>query len=218
MVFPDSTPHLEAPSKGPAPHGAGPLGAFGSRALVPLCLLALAMAAGEAAERGGRGSLLEREFGARPDAREPSGVLDVERSVHLEGVMPAELLAAGAARAIAAGAYAPEVAASAFELDAHVVRSVPAVWRMRLDDAQAVAELDVRCEIVAEGGQSNVLTNPDDPASVIHVWARPLAPQVLSGAVEGALVEGGVLLDLDLRGVRTAGPHTGTLTVTVERY
>ena len=216
MVFPDSTPHLEARSKGPAPQGTGPLGALALLALLPLCLLGPAAAVG-AAERGGRGSLLERELGSRPDAREPSGALEIERSVHLERVLPAELMATGGARAIAAGAYTP-VAASAFELDSHVVRSVPAVWRMHLDDPQAVAELDVRCEVVAQGGQPNVLTSPDDPASVIHVWARALAPQVLSAAGEGALVEGGVLLDLDLRSVRTAGPHTGTLTVTVERY
>ena len=216
MVFPDSTPHLEARSTGPTPHGAGPLDSRGAL-LVPLLLLALA-AGIEAAERGGRGDLLERELASRPDAREPAGALELERHVHLESVLPSELMAAGGARAIAAGAYAPQAPSSAFELDSHVVRSLPAVWRMHLGDAQALGELDVRCEITADGGRPDVLTHADDPSSVIHVWARPLAPQLVPGAADGALVEGGVLLDLDLRGVRTAGPHTGTLTVTVERY
>lgn len=186
------------------------------RTVVP-CWIALSALAGVApAQVGGLGP---RDVELRLDPAPRVGVLRVEPSFDLDGVVPGELLAAGGARAIPAASWQPDLRAGAgFELDTHVVRSIPAVWSMRLPALDSLAELDVRCEIAGHDGQAGALTHPADSRSIIRVWVRSIAPQVVTGASGDVLVEGGVMLDMDLRDVRSAGPHTGTLTVTVEHF
>jgi len=165
------------------------------------------------------GSLRFPDSGPRLDSRARVGVLQVEPSFDLDGVLPGELLARGGTAAIPEATWRPDLVPSAgFEFETQVVRSIPTVWSMRLDDLDSIAELDVRCDVTGADGQAGALTNTTDPASMIRVWVRPLAPRVVAGATADVIVEGGVVLDMDLRDVRTAGPHVGTLTVTVEHF
>jgi hypothetical protein len=159
-----------------------------------------------------------RDTGRDLGLRSSFNALQVETSLRLDAVRPGELLAGPSARAIAEPSWRPDLGAGAFRIDTHVVRTIPAVWRMRVEDPASAAALSVRCEIAAEGGTSGVLAHALDPRSIIHVWVRPLAaPSITAGAGE-ALIEGGVVLEMDVRDVRTAGLHSGTLTVTVEHY
>jgi len=165
------------------------------------------------------GSIHFPDAGPRLDPRSRVGSLQVQPSFDLDGVLPGELLTGGGTRAIPQAVWRPDTVSSAgFDFDTQVVRSIPTVWSMRLDDLDSVSELNVRCDVTGADGQAGALTNAADPSSVIRVWVRPLTPRVLAGAAEDVLVEGGVLLDMDLRDVRTAGPHSGTLTVTVEHF
>jgi hypothetical protein len=219
MDFPDPT-HLEPPTTGPMP-SIGPVRRSAlrraARALgVVLACSALAASTPLGAEERHRrrGDAAARDLGLRASF----GVLQVETTLRLDAVRPGELFAGPRARAIAEPSWRPDLGAGALRLDTHVVRTIPAVWRMRVEDPAEAAALSVRCEIATDSGRTGVLSHVQDPHSIIHVWVRPLAsPSVTAGAGE-ALIEGGVVLEMDVRDVRTAGLHSGTLTVTVEHY
>ena len=103
-------------------------------------------------------------------------------------------------------------------VETEIVRSVGSVWRMRLPDEPSLHTLDVRYEVVGNDGRHHVLTAENDIESTIGVRVQPVPPAVVRSDLESTIIEGGLILYLDLAGVRTAGRYSGTITVTLDHF
>jgi hypothetical protein len=184
-------------------------------------LLCLTSAAGivpdtraEDERRGGLRDLL-------PDFRteDAVGVLEIAPRLEIGRVTPGEILGGGADQAIAMGNWSRGgLSAAMFEIETRFVRTLPVVWRMRVRETDSTQTTNVRYELAGLDGTANALTSIDNPASVIHALVTPLSPRTVDGTLDYVTLEGGLMLDLDLRDVHTAGVHVGTLTVTLESY
>jgi hypothetical protein len=148
------------------------------------------------------------------------GLLEISPQLEIGRIGPGELLGGGASQAVSMGRWSDTGATDspAFQIETRLVRSVPAVWRMRVSDFDAVQSTNVRYALTAPDGRVNTLTGVEDPGSVIQALISPLPPLVVEGDLDSVTIEGGLLLNLDLRGVRTSGVHVGTLTVTIENF
>ncbi len=96
-----------------------------------------------------------------------------------------------------------------------VVREVSALWRMELPPDVDPRDLVVSYELVASSGRRDRLSYPGEPDSEIRVRLRPTGPVEIEAGGDGVVVEGGVVLELDLAAARLGGRHDGTLVVTV---
>jgi len=188
-----------------------------SPALVLCLILASAFIAdsfGQDEERGGARDLLSD---IRPG--ETVGVLELAPLLEIGRVAPGEILAGGSGQAVAMGSWSREGASpAAFEIETRLVRTMPAVWRMRVREFDSSHTTSVRYQLTSPDGRVNTLTSIENPNSVIQALVSPLPPLVVDGDLDYLTIEGGLLLNLDLQGVRTSGPHVGTLTVTLENY
>jgi len=188
------------------------------RRALPLGLLSLVLLSAQAAGA-------EREPHGFHGLPEPSrlgrdvGVIQVERSIRLDAVHPSELLLAAGDQAISMGTWRSGGRVPDQRMgDLRIVRNVPLVWRMRVPDEELVGALGVRYEITSPDGQANTLSAPDGSDSAIRMILRSMPPVVVTRDRDGALVEGGVTLYLDLEQVRSAGTYSGTLTVTIDHF
>lgn len=146
------------------------------------------------------------------------GALQIERSIRLDEVNPAELLFATGDRAIAMGSWSPNRLRDWRIGDLGVVRHVPYVWRMRLPDEEQASAISVRYDITSPDGRANTLAAVDRSDSKIRMVLRSLPPVLVTRDADGVLVEGGLTLLLDLENVRSAGTYSGTLTVTIDQF
>lgn len=96
-----------------------------------------------------------------------------------------------------------------------VVREVAALWRMELPSGVDPRDLEVTYELVARSGRRDRLSQPGEPSSEIGIRMRRTGPLEIDAPGGGAVVEGGVVLELDLTATRFAGDYAGTLEVTV---
>ena len=146
---------------------------------------------------------------------DPPGVLQIEPRISLAKVAASEMLSASG-RAVSLGSWnARNAALPSGAVRTRIVRRLPAFWRMRLPDDLTVGQIDVRYELTAPDGRVGRLVAADGQQSEVRAELRALAPVVVSRDADGAIVEGGLTLYLDLESVRTAGRYTGTLTVTL---
>jgi hypothetical protein len=215
LSFPKSTAQFESRDRGLVRFRTGP------RVVLALALLlGLASAHGvvdvraEDERRGGLRDILPefRDF-------DSVGVLELAPRLEILRVRPGEILGGSTARAVEMGRWSRDgLSMASFEIDTHLVRTLPDVWRMRVADLDSIYATNVRYTLSALDGTANALTNLDNPTSVIHASITPLAPRPVDGTLDSVMLEGGLVLDLDLRDVRTAGVHAGTLTVTLENY
>ena len=88
---------------------------------------------------------------------------------------------------------------------------------MRLAEGQELHRLDVQYEISSHDGRPDRLVSAENEESEVRVELRPIPPLVVPDAGAGPLVEGGLVLYVDLESVRSAGRYTGTLTVTLNQ-
>jgi hypothetical protein len=88
---------------------------------------------------------------------------------------------------------------------------------MRLTEGQEPHRLDVQYEISSHDGRPDRLVSADGEESEVRVELRPIPPLVVPDAGDGTVVEGGLVLYVDLESVRSAGRYTGTLTVTLNQ-
>ena len=148
-------------------------------------------------------------------AADPPGVLQIAPRTSLAKVAASEILPASS-HAISMGAWSAGTASmgsGAFQT--RIVRQLPVLWRMRLPDGLTVGQIDVRYEVTAPDGRLGRLVAVDGPQSEVRTELHAVGPFVVSRDADGAIVEGGLTLYLDLESVRTAGRYTGTLTVTL---
>jgi hypothetical protein len=145
------------------------------------------------------------------------GELRIESRISLEGVSLRELLPAGR-RANSLGKWNGGFASfDHAEIRTQIVRRLPTVWRLRLAEDQDLYRLDVQYEIGTRDGRPGRLASTDMEGSEVKVELRPIPPLVVSDTGDGQVVEGGVVLHLDLESVRSAGQYTGTLTITLNQ-
>ena len=145
--------------------------------------------------------------------------IQVERIIRLDPVHPTELLLAAGDQAISMGTWRPGGQMPDQRMgDLRIVRHVPFVWRMRLPDEELIDSMAVRYSITARGGRTNSLSALDGSDSEIRMIARSTPPVVVTRDGDGAIVEGGLTLYLDLEQVRSAGTYSGTLTVTIDHF
>ncbi len=134
-------------------------------------------------------------------------------------MLPGELWHGGRHHAQSMGGWAPGVAlASNTRVETQIVRSVPSVWRMRLRGEEALPTIDVRYNMRGLDGRQDLLTHRDGSDSAIHVRVLAIPPELATRDVDGTVIEGGLMLYLDLAEVRSAGTYSGTLTVTLEHF
>jgi hypothetical protein len=189
-----------------------------SKRALPSVALLLACVPAAAADRadGGRRLRLDASLG-RLEARERR--ILIEPTVRLEQVRPDELLPDGRRSAISMGSYTRSVAPLASgSMNLGIVRHVPVVWRMYVPDERLLDSLEVRVQMISADGSPGCLSAGDDSRSVIRAVASSTPPVVVERDGEGAVVEGGLTLLLDLEEIRSAGTYTGTLTVTIDNF
>jgi hypothetical protein len=215
LVTPSASSSIDV--KGPTPRGAGPFRVLvAGFVLLALLLLAQGSATAEPVPEP-RDRSAPPTFLADFDLR--VGAVRVARTVELEAIQATELLADHAYLALSSGTYTPGgFGAGAPGFEARIVRTIPALWWMRLRDESDLDTLDVRLNLSANDGGRDRLAHDRDEDSQIRVELRPLDPVVAIDDDDSVVVEGGALLILDLTGVRSAGTYNGTLTITVDRF
>lgn len=98
-----------------------------------------------------------------------------------------------------------------------VIREVAALWRMELPAGVDPRDLEITYELVARSGRRDRLSQPGEADSEIGIRMRRTGPIEIDGPGGRAMVEGGVVLELDLTATRFAGNYAGTLEVTVNQ-
>ena len=184
-------------------------------------VLSLALAAGfnlnSSSEDRERGDVRDLLADIRIDGS--VGGFELAPQLEIGRIMPGELLGGGSGQSLAMGNWTRSGASpAAFEVETRFVRSMPGVWRMRVRDFDSTHTTTARYTLTSPDGTANGLASVEDPSSVIQVRISPLPPSVVDSDLDYLTIEGGVMLDLDLLGVRTSGVHVGTLTVTLENY
>ncbi|MCD4749136.1 MAG: hypothetical protein K8R59_07165 [Thermoanaerobaculales bacterium] len=96
-----------------------------------------------------------------------------------------------------------------------LMRTIPSLWRMKISNAEDNGALDVSYEIKGANGRHGILSNDGRSDSEIRVATQPLAPIITEYGDGSNIVEGGVVLYLDIANARSAGRYSGTITVTV---
>jgi len=100
-------------------------------------------------------------------------------------------------------------------MDSDIARPLPGIWQLKVPQAKSKAAVQVGYELIGIDGRRNVLTLPGEPSSGIRVTLEPIGPTTLGRSSKDALLEGGVVLHLDINSVRHAGEYRGTLTVSI---
>lgn len=154
---------------------------------------------------------------ATPSADRP-GVLQLESRLSLPRVTLAELLPSER-NAVSLGRWSGRglTVDSGSSVRTQIVRRLPTVWRVRLAEGQDPYRLDVQYEISSLDGRPDRLGSAENGESEVRVELRPIPPIVVPDAGDGPVVEGGLVLYVDLESVRSAGRYTGTLTVTLNQ-
>lgn len=216
MSFPDSTEKSAIFDRGLARYRIRPRLVL-TCAFVLCALLATGFNTDSFAEDQGRGGVRDLLHDIR--VGEAVGVLELAPRLEIGRAMPGEILGGGSAQAITMGSWSREgVSPAAFRLETRLVRTMPTVWRMRVRELDPTLTTNVRYTLTSPDGRENALTSVEDPSSVIQTLVSPLPPLVVDGDLDYVTIEGGLILNLDLQGVRTSGAHVGTLTVTLENY
>jgi len=147
------------------------------------------------------------------------GVIQIQPTFQLQRVQLVEILDGTRFQAVAAGSWSRGASPTATrQVEPHIVRTIPAVWRMRVRDEHEAYELNVRYELTSPDGRVDRLGPADGSNSEIRTTVRPLPPTVVAVDDAGVVVEGGMVLYLELDSVRRAGSYSGTLTVTLDHF
>ncbi len=100
-----------------------------------------------------------------------------------------------------------------------VRRSVPDVWQFRQSAEQRRTQhLDISYSIHSLESVAGHLSHPADPSSQVRVRLEAITPFPVGTDGEYDVLQGGVDFYLDLSGVRRAGSHLGSLTVTFNNF
>lgn len=187
----------------------------------PTLLAGLGLTAALALPNASGAQLLDA-LGALKMAPGSTPVIHIDPTLGLAPITAAELLAAGGGiddlgavngvvDASFSSAFDPTGGAASV---GSVARTVDPVWWSWMSQKQ-FNQIDVQYDLVSAAGNADELSSVDDPTSFMAVTLDPIAPQIVDSDQNQRLVHGSLNLTLDLDAVRATGPHTGTLTVTV---
>ena len=147
------------------------------------------------------------------------GVIQIQPAIRLRNVELAEILAGARYQALSAGSWSRGASpAASRQVEPNIVRTIPAVWRMRVRDEHEAYELNVRNVLPSPAGRVDRLGRAAGSSSEIRTTVRSLPPTVVAVDDAGAVIEGGMVLYLELDSVRRAGSYSGTLTVTLDHF
>ena len=130
------------------------------------------------------------------------------------GAKPVEALAGVSRQAHAVGGVLIVDAAIATPPIRLVVqREIPALWRWHVDaDAPQFAQGTPGVRLLSQGGFDK-LAHAGDPAQQLPVRVRVMPPRAVASDAQGRVLESGVMLEIDLGRVASAGRYIGELVI-----
>jgi hypothetical protein len=147
------------------------------------------------------------------------GIFSLKPRVLLEPVTAMELTGCNNRQALPGGDF--RIGAAAFhsmDLRSTVMRSVPELWRLRIPQDARLYALDVSYELVGANGRSSRLCSLNKSGSEIKVIIDEIPPRVVGRDAHSTVIEGGMVMHLQLELARSAGTYSGTLTVVVNHF
>ncbi len=99
-----------------------------------------------------------------------------------------------------------------------VRREIPRLWSTTMGDREDLADLRVSIEVVSADGRPGAVSHEDSGAVTARAAATPTVGREALATGGTRIVEGGGVLEFDLREVRRAGRYRGTLVITIERF
>lgn len=169
---------------------------------------------------GPRGRLVPPSQGRQsPGQRNSCGILTIKPRVLLEPVTVKELIGGDVPQALPDGDF--RFGSGGFHslnLRGLVSRKIPGLWRLRMPQEAKLYALDVSYELMGANGRSSRLCNLDKSESEIKVIIDEIPPRVVGREAHSTLIEGGMVMHLQLEAVRSAGTYSGTLTVVVNYF
>jgi len=153
------------------------------------------------------------------DRDAPALLMATNSAFELQQVEPSELIGTGGRTAISSGMG--RVGGNLLDMPrirTRIVRSLPGVWRLRVDERADVRLPHVRYSLVSPSGQVGRLGLLEDSRFDLPARLLPQQSTVIARTDSGKILEGGVDLVIDLDRLETAGTYSGTLTVTVEWF
>lgn len=179
-----------------------------------MLLVSIAVAAGP------RGSLASFNRARPPFGQGNScGIFTIKPRLLLEPVTAMELTGCDKQQALSRGGF--RFGSGGFHslnLRSMVTRSVPGLWRLRMPPDIRLYALDVSYELVGANGRSSRLCNLEKSESEIKVIIDEIPPRVVGREAHSTVIEGGMVMHLQLGAVRSAGTYSGTLTVVVNHF
>lgn len=138
-------------------------------------------------------------------------------TVHLPPVHSFEIARGASEQAVAIPGRAPGPPAGP-DLSWVVQRQLPRLWSTTLSDRENLADLRVSIEVVSPDGRRGAISHEDSGTVAARVAATPTVAREALATGGTRIVEGGGVLEFDLREVRRAGRYRGTLVITIERF
>lgn len=186
-------------------------------ALLLAALLAMAPATALAGPRGSLASFDQARKGMQRGAS--CGIFSIKPRVLLDPVTARELTGCDRNQALAARDFRLGGGAfNAIDLRRTVLRSVADLWRLRLPPEARLFALDVTYELVGADGRASRLSSLGKDKSEIEVVIDEIPPRVIGRDAASVVIEGGMIMRLQLEGARSAGTYSGTLTVVVNHF
>ncbi len=148
-----------------------------------------------------------------------AGVFSIKPRVLLDPITAMELTGAGGQMALSGGELSFGGGKfNELELRRSVKRGVPGLWRLRMPPQAGLYALDVSYELVDLFGRPSRLGSMEKGDSEIKVTIDEIPPRIVSRDAHSNVIEGGMVLHLQLESARTAGKYSGTLTVVVNHF
>jgi hypothetical protein len=97
-------------------------------------------------------------------------------------------------------------------------RELPHLWELHVPLTKTAPSVQVVYELIGDDGRRDLLTHRRDGDSQIFVEVEPLPQRVLAGPPGEMVLEGGVVLHLDVQKARFSGEYGGTLVISVNRF
>ena len=151
------------------------------------------------------GQSRERVFDPQP------GRLVIKSNIDLPEIVSSELLLGSQAQAVR------EIPPTNLGFTSRVKRPVPSIWGIYVLPGVNPESLIVTYEMNAENGTPGRLNLVGDLDSEIRVQIVPIRPVVVERLRDVILIEGGVVMDLDVTEAQKAGKYSGVLTVSIHQ-
>ena len=143
-----------------------------------------------------------------------SGVrMDLETHTELERISTSELMGNGNFARYAISVRDPLDFQTGFTTK--LTRRLPNLWKMTLPSDFDMRSLQVEYALVSATGKWDTLSAVEDTRSEIKAQLFPTPPQVTQSTREFKVIEGGLILSLEVSEAYLSGSYQGTLNVSI---